>query len=95
MLDADVVLRVDSAAGRAGAVREVRGAAAVAKRARAGGVRETQPALVNGAVGIVVAPGGRLVVVLAFTTKGDRIVEIDVVADPEHLRRLDLNVLGD
>jgi len=81
VLDPDVFLRVDAAAGPAGAVREVRGAAAVAKRARAGGVRETKLALVNGAVDIVVAPGGRLIVVLAFTITGDRIVEIDVVAD--------------
>ena len=95
VLDPDVVLRVDASAGPASAVREVRGAAAVAKLARAGGVGETQPALVNGAVGIVVAPGGRLVVVLAFTVRADRIVGIDVVADPERLRQLDLAVLGD
>jgi len=59
------------------------------------GVGETQPALVNGAVGVLVAPGGRLVVVLTFTVTADRIVEIDVVADPERLRQLDLAVLGD
>lgn len=76
-------------------MREVRGAPAVAKRARAGGVRETQAALLIGAVGIVAAPGGRLSVVLAFAIRHDRIVEIDVVADPERLGQLDLAVLSD
>jgi RNA polymerase sigma-70 factor (ECF subfamily) len=95
VLDPDVVLRVDAAAAPPGVAREVRGAPAVAKRARAGGVRETQEALVNGSVGIVAAPGGRLSVVLAFTISEGRIVEIDVIADPERLGRLDLAVLRD
>jgi len=95
VLDPDVVLRVDRTAVPAGAIREVRGAAAVAKRARAGGPGETQPALVNVAAGIVVAPHGRLSVVLALTIRGDRIVEIDVIADPYRLGQLDLAVLSD
>jgi RNA polymerase sigma-70 factor, ECF subfamily len=53
------------------------------------------PALVNGAAGIVVTPEGRPFSVLGFTVTGGRIVEIDVVADPERLRRLDLTVLDD
>jgi RNA polymerase sigma-70 factor (ECF subfamily) len=54
-----------------------------------------RPALVNGAAGIVVTERGRPFSVLGFTVSRGRIVEIDVVADPERLRRLDLTVLDD
>jgi RNA polymerase sigma-70 factor (ECF subfamily) len=94
VLDPDVELRADRAVVPAGMTTEARGAAAVAKRALAGHSRFAQVALVNGAVGIVVAPRGRLRVVLAFRIVGGRIVEIDVVGDPERLRRLELGVLG-
>ena len=97
VLDPDVVLRADRAAAPAGAPREIRGAQAVAKGALAFSARArfTQPALVNGKVGLVVAPGGRLFLVLAFTIADERIVEIHVIADAERLRRLDLAVLSD
>src|SRR3989475_12828581 len=58
VLDPDVVLRADPAAVRAGASREVGGAAAVADTFK-GRARAAQPALVNRAVGLVWAPGGR------------------------------------
>jgi hypothetical protein len=58
VLDPDVVLRADRAAVHAGASREVRGAAAVADTF-SGRARAAQPALVNGAVGLVWAPGGK------------------------------------
>jgi RNA polymerase sigma-70 factor (ECF subfamily) len=95
VLDPDVVLRADRAAVPAGASTEVRGAAAVARRAAMGGARAAQPALVNGAVGVVVAPRGRLLLVLGFTITRGKIVAIDVVADAERLRQLDLAVLND
>jgi RNA polymerase sigma-70 factor (ECF subfamily) len=94
LLDPDVVLRADQAAVRAGASKEVRGAAAVADTF-SGRARFAQPALVNGAVGAVWAPGGRPRVVFGFTITRGKIVEIDLVADPERLRQLDLAVLGD
>ena len=76
---------------------EARGAPVVAKRALAGSQRagSAQPALmlVNGAVGVVVAPRGRLSRVVMFKVRRGRIVEIDVIADPERLRQLDLAVL--
>jgi RNA polymerase sigma-70 factor (ECF subfamily) len=56
-------------------------------------VRFTQPALVNGAVGLVMAPRGRLFLVLGFTITDSKITEIDVIADPDRLRQLDLAVL--
>jgi RNA polymerase sigma-70 factor, ECF subfamily len=92
VLDPDVVLRADGAAVQAGASKEVRGAAAVAKTF-SGRARAARPALVNGAAGAVWAPGGRPRVVFGFTITRGKIVAIDLVADPERLRRLDLAVL--
>ncbi len=94
VLDPDVVLRSDSAAVHSGASREVRGAPAVARQF-SGRAREAQPALVNGAVGLVWAPGGRPRVVFGFTITRGKIIAIDMVADPERLGQLDLAVLDD
>jgi hypothetical protein len=60
-----------------------------------GRARFAQPALVNGAVGAVRAPGGRPRVVFGFTITRGKIVEIDLVADRERLRQLDLAILND
>jgi hypothetical protein len=95
VLDPDVVLRSDRGAVPADASREVRGAPAVARRAAKERARAARPALVNGAVGVVVAPRGRLLMVLGFTIRGGKIVEIDAMADPARLRKLDLAVLDD
>lgn len=56
--------------------------------------RFAEPALVDGAVGAVVAPGGRLLLALTFVVAGDRIAEYEVIADPARLARLDLAVLN-
>src|SRR5918999_4465941 len=93
-LDPDVVLRADRAAVEMGASREVRGAAAVAATF-SGRARFAQPALVDGAVGAVWAAGGRPRVVFGFTITREKIVEIELVADPERLHRLDLAILDD
>lgn len=92
VLDPGVVLRADAAAMPAGSPREVRGAPMVAKGALGFAARAwfAQPALVNGAVGVVVAPRGRLLVVLGFGFAGGKITAIDVIADPGRLRQLDL-----
>lgn len=95
LLDPDVLLRTDRAAVQAGASRAIRGAALVAKSAINGGARAAQPALVNGAVGVVVAPRGRLLMVLNFIITHGKIVEIDAIADPTRLHQLDLAVLDD
>jgi RNA polymerase sigma factor (sigma-70 family) len=96
VLDPDVVLRADHAAAPPGGT-EVRGAKAVARGALVYSVRNrmARPALVNGAVGLVLAPRGRLLVALRFTIVGGKITEIDVVADPSRLHQLDLAVLDD
>ena len=100
VLDPDVMLRSDGGLIRPGLSRELRGAAAVAEQALTFSkfVRSarTRPALVNGAAGIVSwSPDGRPFSVMGFTVRGGKIVEIDVIADPERLSRLDLALLDD
>ncbi len=91
VLDPDVVLRADPAAVRTGALREVRGATAVANTF-SGRAQAAQPALINGAAGLVWAPGGRPRVAFSFTMSRGKIVAIDMVADAERLRELDLSI---
>jgi RNA polymerase sigma factor (sigma-70 family) len=98
VLDPDVVLRADPGA-LAGGLREVRGARAVAGRAlfysrysRLGLL--VKPALVNGAFGAVATRDAELYAVLGVTVRGGRIVEIDILADPDRLPQLDLTILG-
>ena len=95
LLHPDVVLHSDRAAGPTPEPVVLRGARLVARGATAAGERArfSQPALVNGAVGVVMAPRGKLFVVLAFTIVDDLITEIDVIGDPERLRSVELAVL--
>jgi RNA polymerase sigma factor (sigma-70 family) len=97
VLDPDVVIRADYGALHGGAPREARGARAVAEGAVkfARGARFARPVLVNGAVGAVVASGGQLLAVAAFTVRQGKIAEMDILADPTRLRQLDLSVLDD
>jgi RNA polymerase sigma factor (sigma-70 family) len=94
VLDPDVVVRADRGAP-AGASIEVRGAPAVAEQALAyaGLAGSADPALVNGAAGIVVATRGRTFAVMGFTVTQGKIVEIDIPTDPNRLRQLNLPVL--
>jgi RNA polymerase sigma factor (sigma-70 family) len=92
VLDPDVVLRADGAAVRMGATKEVRGAADVAETF-SGRARAARPALVDGAPGLVWASGGRPRVVFDFTIADGKIVEIEMVADPERIGQLDLSIL--
>jgi RNA polymerase sigma-70 factor (ECF subfamily) len=45
---------------------------------------------VDGELGVVVAPGGRLLLVVRFTIAEGRIVSIDAVAEPDDLQRLEV-----
>jgi RNA polymerase sigma-70 factor (ECF subfamily) len=94
VLDPDLVVRADLAAAPGG-FREVRGARVWATGALAfsRAVRFAQPALVDGAVGVVVAPRGRLIRILRFTLLHGRISRIEVISDPAHLHRLEVAVL--
>jgi RNA polymerase sigma-70 factor (ECF subfamily) len=95
VLDPDVVVRIDEAAARPGAPREIHGARNWAKGAVAYSqmARFVHPMLVNGAVGLVWAPRGRLLRALTFTIKQGRIAEVEIIADSAHLGQLDLAVL--
>ena len=97
VLDPDVVLRADRGAARPGLSWDVRGARAVAERARSFArlAPFARPAIVNGAAGFVVAPHGRPSAVAGCTVRSGKIVEIDLLADPERLRELDLSLLDD
>ena len=97
VLDPDLVVHADEGAGTPGAPREVHGAQFWARQAItfSRGARAARPALVNGAVGVVVAPHGRLFRVLNLTIRDGKIASIDVVADPARLAALDLAVLED
>lgn len=99
VLDPDVVLRADYGAAPPIAGREAHGATAVANEALtfsrlSGPNRVARPALVNGAVGLVGVRDGRPFSVMGFTIARGKIVAIDILADPERLRRLDLSVLN-
>src|SRR5215207_9567003 len=93
VLDPDVVLRSDAVAVPRSGPQEVHGAEAVVPLAMRGRARAARPVLVNGAVGVVVAPRGRLMMVLDFTIRHGKIVAIDAIADPERLAELELAVL--
>ena len=97
VLDPDVVLRAEGGAAAAGVSREIRGATEVAQAASqyAHLSEFARPVLVNGTPGFLVAPHGKPFAVLGFTVVGGRIVEIDILADPDRLRRLDLTALDD
>ena len=89
VLDPEVVFRVDTGAITALARPPVTGAEAVARTVLARGSRfapDARPALVNGSAGLVVARGGRPFAVLGCTVAHGRIVELDLIIDPEKLR---------
>jgi RNA polymerase sigma factor (sigma-70 family) len=92
VLDPDVVFRADDTAARMGGARELRGADAVA-RSFLGRAQTARSALINGAVGIVVAPNGRLLLVVNVTITNGKITAANAVADPERLGELELSVL--
>jgi DNA-directed RNA polymerase specialized sigma24 family protein len=92
VLDPDVVFRADDAAARLGDARELRGADAVA-RSFLGRAQAARSALIDGALGVVVAPNGRLLLVLNVTITNGKIAAVNAVADSERLGRLELSML--
>ena len=101
VLDPDVVVRADSVAVRMGASAYfqhdleggVRGSRAVAETFK-GRAQAARLALVNGDAGAVWSVGGGPRVVFEFTITRGKIVQIDLLADPERLLQLDVVVLG-
>ena len=94
LLHPDVELRADAAAA-GGRPVVVRGGVNVASRASrfAANSAHAEVALIDGAPGVVVAPAGRLTLVLRFDVGADRIIHIDIEADPHRLRDLELAVV--
>jgi len=95
VLDPDIVLRADGGAVK-GMSRLVHGARAVASQAATFSKLglSNQFVLVNGNIGLVARlPDGRLFSVIGFTIAGGKVVEMDILADPERLSRLDLSAI--
>ncbi|MFF5210164.1 RNA polymerase sigma factor SigJ [Streptosporangium sp. NPDC000396] len=94
VLDPGVVLRSDGGAARARHTVVITGAHTVAGQALT--FRRfspfVQPALINGAAGVVAIANGQPLSVMAFTVADGKVLAIDVLSDPERLRRLDLPV---
>jgi RNA polymerase sigma-70 factor (ECF subfamily) len=102
VLDPDAVVRIDAAAriataaaDAAAAPREVRGASTWAKQfiALSRGLRSVQPALINGSVGLILAPRGKLSRALTFTFTNAKVTQLEVIGDPARLHELDIAVL--
>jgi RNA polymerase sigma-70 factor (ECF subfamily) len=93
ILDPDVVLRADVGASPLGPSQIVRGAHAVIAQAKrfAPLRRHSRPVMVNGSPGFMVVTNGEPFAVISLTVKEDRITEMDILADPERLARLDLS----
>lgn len=94
VLDPDAVLRADQTAVQLGASVEVHSASDVARQF-SGRARAAQPALINGAIGLLWASGGHPLVVFDFTITDGKTVAIDMLADPERFNELDLTVLNE
>ena len=96
----DGVVRVDAPAADTGKARELRGASMWAKQliALTRGLQFptsgfVQPVLINGSVGLVLAPHGHLLRALIFTFRDDKVTRLESIADPARLRELDIAVL--
>ena len=95
ILDPDVVLRADAGTGPFGPSTLVRGAREVLAQAQrfAPLGRFARPVLVNGGPGFLVARDGEPIAVMAVTVRNGKIAEMDVLADPDRLARLDLTAV--
>jgi len=97
VLDPEVVARGDlgPGVGPLGRSREIHGAAQVAQQALAfrNLAPGARPAAVNGSTGLVVFSGDQPFAIIGFAFRGDRITEIDILADPERLRTIDISAV--
>jgi RNA polymerase sigma-70 factor (ECF subfamily) len=102
VLDPDAVVRIDAAAridapaataggaGGQGAATWVKQFVALSRRLR---FVQPAPALINGSVGLILAPGGKLSRALTFTFTNAKVTQVEVIGDPARLRELDIAVL--
>src|SRR5688572_18916460 len=94
VLDPDAVIRIEAAAridappAEAGMARELRGASTWAKQfiAMSRGLRFVQPALIDGSVGLIFAPRGKLSKAMIFTFTNAKVTRVEVIGDPDRLR---------
>lgn len=101
VLDPDAVIHIEAAAridappDEVGKPREIRGASAWARQfiALTRGLESVQPAVIDGTVGLILAPRGRLVRVLKLSFAERTVARVEVVADPARLRDLEIAVL--
>jgi RNA polymerase sigma factor (sigma-70 family) len=95
VLDPAFAVHADAAAAAAGVPTDIRGAEAWAKQAvrAARGARLARPAIVEGSVGVIVAPRGRLFRVLRFTFANGLIAAMEVIGDAERLRAIEVGIL--
>jgi RNA polymerase sigma factor (sigma-70 family) len=102
LLDPEAVIRIDGAARIAGGspdaehtVREIRGASLWAKQALAfsRSMAAVQAALIDGSVGLILAPRGKLSRVVTFAVSNDKITRVEIIGEPARLRDLDIAVL--
>jgi RNA polymerase sigma-70 factor (ECF subfamily) len=96
VLDPAFAVRADAAAAPGGVPSDVVGAEEWAKRAveAARGARLARIAIVEGSVGLIVAPRGRLFRVLQFTFANGRIAGMEVIGDPQRLTAIEVGALG-
>lgn len=93
----DGVVRVDVAPADVGKAREIRGAALWVNQFVAlsrGMMRSVQPALIDGSVGLIFAPRGKLLRALTFSYSNGTVSRVQVIGDPVHLRDLDIAVVS-
>jgi RNA polymerase sigma factor (sigma-70 family) len=104
LLDPDVVLRADQGAVRASEARRARGApelapemrgAAIVAKTLSGTAQAAQLALLDGVAGAVWAPGGQPRAAFAFTLRHGKIAGIEILTDPDRVRRLDVVLIHD
>lgn len=91
----EAAARIDAPAAEAGMARELSGASTWAKQfiALSRGLRFVQPALIDGSIGLILAPRGKLSKAMTFTFTNDKVTRIEVLGDPARLRELDIAVL--
>jgi RNA polymerase sigma factor (sigma-70 family) len=95
VLDPDVVLRADGGPVLAAISGEIHGAVAVARQAAMWSRADLtmHPALVNGAFGMVTTRNGAVFSIASVIVRNGKIAEMDFLADPDRLARLDLTIL--
>jgi len=95
VLDPDVVLRVDYGSNGLFPSKLVHGAEDVAGNALMFSrfAPTARRAVINGSIGIINAPDGQLMAIMGFTTANGKVIEIDILADPERLASLSVTLL--